>query len=810
MSRRAILHLTTVCAAALMGGGHVQAQTASSSTASPPRVGEIIVTARKRQESILNVPVVETAIPQAQLEHLQVKELRDLTSLVPGLGIGRSVLATGGQISIRGVGTIATDVGVYQSVAYNIDGMSLAFGQALESAMFDVGQVEVLKGPQSLFYGKSSTGGVLSIRTADPTNKFEVIGRAGFEIESVNPRAELILSGPVTDTLKLRLATMYSWQRGYFDNVAVALPGTGGAAPRYDHAARARSYMVRGTALWNPTEQFDARLKVNVVEDHRNQPDEAQLVGCPDGLGAPAGVPFIGGAEDCTLNRKMSQVEMDPKFFPGILNGGSPVLDLYQKYGTLEMNYHFKPDLVLSSTTGYYKVSSKALANGTNTTYAGPAFVSQNWLHRHNLTEELRLNSDFAGPLNFTAGGYFESGRLDYQISVPTNTIYVAFGFPPNLFAIHHYIDNKTYSAFGQLRWKITPELELAAGARYTDEKQVETSFSLFGPTPVPLIIDTPEVRSKTTTPDVTLTYKPTEDLTFFGAFRQAYKSGGYSLSTQPEDGHMNNAIGDEKATGGEGGIKSRWLDRRLLVNFAGYYYTYKGLQVGAVKPPKAGGFVETTIQNAGAARSYGIDADATWYPEQIEGLTLNASVNWNRSDYTKLNTVPCYNGQTIALGCNQAFNPVTGLYTAQDLSGTPFVRAPTWQANAGFSYEMQLASGLKVTFNNNNSFSSKYVTTLAANRPNQDNYQKAFAKIDLGVTLASPDDRWELALIGKNITDKITAGFCVNSNFANGAVFGGTIEGGTTSGPAGIAEIQCYANPGREVWLRFTYRPFS
>ena len=145
---------------------------------------EIIVTARKRQESILKVPVVLTAVTGEQLTSTQVTSVTDLPRLVPGLVIAGNILSIGPQVTIRGVGTSSFDPGVDQSVSLNIDGLSLGQGLAFGSAMFDVGQVEVLKGPQALFYGKSSPGGVISLRTADPTDKFEVIASAGYEIEA--------------------------------------------------------------------------------------------------------------------------------------------------------------------------------------------------------------------------------------------------------------------------------------------------------------------------------------------------------------------------------------------------------------------------------------------------------------------------------------------------------------------------------------------------------------------------------------------------------------------------------------------------
>src|ERR1700733_14800624 len=170
---------------------------------------EVIVSARKRQESILNVPVIEQAISQDRLDRLQVTELTDLPKIVPGLNLGHSLLSIGTLVSIRGVGTASQDPGVDQSVSLNIDGLSLGNGLAFSSGLFDLGQIEVLKGPQALFYGKSSPGGVISLRTADPTDRFELSGTEAYDIESITPREELVVSGPISDSLKMRLAGMY-------------------------------------------------------------------------------------------------------------------------------------------------------------------------------------------------------------------------------------------------------------------------------------------------------------------------------------------------------------------------------------------------------------------------------------------------------------------------------------------------------------------------------------------------------------------------------------------------------------------------
>src|SRR5688500_11508418 len=141
---------------------------------------EIIVTARKREESILRVPVVATAITQESLEKFQTNDLYAVANRVPGFVMGESVGTVGIQTSLRGVGPTSQTATVDQSVSLNIDGLPLTQGYAYTAGMFDVAQVEVLKGPQSLFYGKNSTGGVISLRSADPTDAFEFIARGGY------------------------------------------------------------------------------------------------------------------------------------------------------------------------------------------------------------------------------------------------------------------------------------------------------------------------------------------------------------------------------------------------------------------------------------------------------------------------------------------------------------------------------------------------------------------------------------------------------------------------------------------------------
>jgi iron complex outermembrane receptor protein len=199
---------------------------------------------------------------------------------------------------------------------------------------------------------------------------------------------------------------------------------------------------------------------------------------------------------------------------------------------------------------------------------------------------------------------------------------------------------------------------------------------------------------------------------------------------------------------------------------------------------------------------------DAKYRPAAVPGLSTNAAVNYNHGRYLKFNNAPCWGGQLVSQGCNQSFNPVTNAYTAQDLSGTPLIRAPAWQANLGFDYEVPVAGDYRLTFSNSNEISSRYVTYLAVNRPSNDNYQSAFVKIDLSVSLKSPKDVWEVAVIGKDINDKLTSGNCASSPLETEII--PNPSGTNTPSPFGIDPAACFVDPGREVWLRFTVKPFS
>lgn len=771
------------------------------------RLEEVIVTARKRDESMLDVPVTQTVLTGAHMERQQVVEFSDLPSHVPGLLVGSTILTNGATLAVRGVGTTTQDQGVESTVALNIDGMPITSGLAYESGLFDIAQVEVLKGPQALFFGKNSPGGLIALRTADPKDYFELIGRFGYEDSARTYRTEMIVSGPVTSTLGLRLAAMYLESDGYFkSDRAEADLLTGAQLPRNKREPEKESYVIRGTALWSPTDKFEARVKVNMVHDHMTG-SVFQYANCPSGTAPVAGMPdFIGPAEaDCKLDDRINVVSLNPDAFPGVMNSGHPFTETDQLFTSMELGYHLTDELTFTSLTGWYELESRASTNPAQSTYAAPPLLADNPdFLRKDFTQEFRLDSSFSSPWNFSLGLFYQDGELTPRVRITANRFLLPEPFWNAVdLDIRNKIDIETLSAFSQVRWAFSPKWELAVGARYTDEQRRQNPLHVHSNELKPVLKS--KISDNNVSPEATLTYWFKDDVTFFAAYKEGFKSGSFSTST-PTEAILDNAFGPEEVKGGELGVKSRLFDRQLNLNASVYYYEYDGLQVGATEP--RAGTVGVKTLNAGGAEIYGIEMDAAYAPHSLPSLTMNMAVNWNEASYTSLPNVPCWGGQLISEGCNQVLDPSTGLFTAQDLSDTQLVRAPEWQGNIGFTYDFNLSNGYQLVLSNNNSYTSSYPTLLGINRPGNDNYQDAYWKVDLGLTLKSPSERFEVSLLAKNVTNEHTTSFCTTHPVKTGmGVFPGSIKGGTSRGAAGIDPILCNVDPGRELWLKFSYR---
>ena len=167
-------------------------------------IEEIIVTARQQAESLQDVPVTVSVMSEIDLDRYNITSLTDAAKMVPNFRISMGGSGNGSNIYLRGIGSSSISAAFDQSVAINIDGVVVNRGRFIHNAYLDMAQIEVLKGPQSLYFGKSATAGVISIKTNDPTEEFEAEFGVGVETEHETTFFECVISGPISDNLLAR------------------------------------------------------------------------------------------------------------------------------------------------------------------------------------------------------------------------------------------------------------------------------------------------------------------------------------------------------------------------------------------------------------------------------------------------------------------------------------------------------------------------------------------------------------------------------------------------------------------------------
>lgn len=772
--QRRMLNITCLTTAMTSVAAYAQSsQGADPAAARDDRaLEEITVTARKQTESLMGVPVAVTAISAAQLQRAATTDLAAISQLAPQVVVGRSDSGSGASFSIRGIGTSFFDAGSEQSVSVNIDGIAAGRGNIITQGFFDLEQVEVMKGPQALFFGKNSPAGVISLHSVSPGNKLEGYVRAGYEIEARERYLEAAVGGPITDTLKGRIAIRGSKMRGWLINTAVPVnpnPFFGGATPGATHKGNGGEDLLgRITLVYQPTDNFTASLKVSAGK-HEDNGTAGQAVCDPaGGLTRPtvSGAPDPAG--DCKYDKYYQNSAINPAVVRNwdLARDGRPYTDTWSTLSSLTMDYDFG-DLKLTSVTGFFKLKHRQALDFTYSSY-GSVFIglgedTRQW------SQELRLASDFDGPLNFTMGSYWEDGKR----SSPTNAL--LFFAPDAATGKNHTyesianVNSQTLSAFGQMRWQITDQLELAGGVRYSKDKKDAVMGNVYANPFAPFLrpagsFINGRFRDSNWSPEATLSWKPNSETLVYGAFKTGYKSGGFanpSLITGTQ-GLSDLSYGSETIKGFEAGLKSELFNRTARIELTVYSYKYNDLQVSY--------FDQSVFQykmfNAPSSRIKGVELAGQWRP--VQGLTLKGAAAYNKAKYTNFPSFPCYTYQTRATGCTTGgvVGPggiVTG--GSQNLTGKGLSRAPNWVLNFGFDYEASLGNGLGIGLNADAAHTSQYD---AGEDKAPVLHQKGYTLLNAGVRFFSENSGWELAFIGRNLTNKYYKFAGSGKTFAN------------------------------------------
>ena len=742
------------------------ASPADDAASSSHGLEEIVVTARKRTETLQNVPVAVSVISANQLQRNVAVNLDKIAELTPTVFAGRIISGTGAILSIRGIGSSPSDSGIDSSVAVDIDGIQLSRGRIITESYFDLKQVEVLEGPQALFFGKNSPAGVISIHSADPTSNFEGYIRGGYEFYAREKFGEGAISGPIGDNLQARFAFRVSDADGWMKNIATPVtfpnlfgkPLPGGVAsistvPADRRAPGGQDYAARLSLKWTPTDSFDAMLKVTGNVMRINGASANSEVFCVQPVASiPTLTGFPSPQTDCKANQHKAIADLPAAFATNYpyADGGKNYYHSKNLLTSLALNQNFDK-LSISSTTGYYY---QLTSDGNNSDTSEYPLVWDVERETYKLfTQELRATTKFDGSLNLVGGFYYEHFKRPRF-----NSPFLLYeGLDP---AVNNYTNNEqqivnkgdTVSFFGQARLTLAEALELAAGARWTHEtkKAAITQISvnpgnILGKLYAPGTTISGKYKDSNVSPEATLTWHIDRDQMIYAAYKTGYKSGGIANTAVIAAGTPIDALkfGAEKSKGAEIGYKAELFDHTLRMSLTAYRYTFKDLQVSVFDPVT----ISYKLRNAASSRSEGFEGQFVWRATQE--LTLNGTAAYTHAFYKRFPGAQCYTGQTVAQGCLP--DPITGA-KAQDLTGKSLLRAPKLSLNIGGDYLIPLGSDWTLDAATDASYNSKYVVDETQNPLG---IQTGFWKMNASLKLVPASGHYSISLIGRNLTNR-------------------------------------------------------
>lgn len=763
------------------------------------RLGIVTVSARRRDESLQDAPVAITAFSGEAMEDYAITNVTDLSTQVPSMVVGRASSGSSASIFLRGVGSTSLSAGFDQSVSFNLDGLPMSRGREILFSQYDVARVEVLKGPQALFYGKNTTGGLVSVVTRGPGDEFEAGGKVGYGFEGEEVYTEGYVSGPISDTLGARLALRYRDAEGAFENSAASTYLSPLGYERHSQGARGGGESLSGrlTVDFKPTDYLDFELKLGSTSNEDGGATDYLERRCGGGRTVPAtanGIPPSPNA-DCKINgvTDVSSLPREVAATWRYARDGQTYSDLSSSFAILTSE--FNADLIdVTSITTYYEFEQTDLNNVSGEAY--PASFSQ-LADFEQFSEELRFQTNTGTPFNAMFGVFYSDSDFVFNTDAyifpvpldPLSGTYVTFrrdnGFT-----------GQTTSAFLEGTWDVAEQWELSAGARWSREERESYQESLqahsaFGAAfPGGLRLDD-DFSDENVSPQVTLRYQPTSDISLYGAYKEGFKSGGFNISQTltPAASVEAGEFDSEKAKGFEAGIRSILLDGQLSLNATVYDYTYEDLQVQRFDPITVG----QVVDNAGELSTTGIEFDFNYLPRAVEGLAIRGAFAYNDAEYSDY-VGQCYGGQTIAEGCSLV--AVGGAFTSQDYNGRTPPKAPETAGRIGGSYEFAIFGDMTAEVSTDVSYSSEYNFTDTL-RP--DAVQDAYTKLDAAATLFSANDRWKVSLIGRNLTEELVA------TSANDIPFTGGTGTGTNAGS--VADLSAIVQNPREVYLELSVK---
>ena len=549
---------------------------------------EIVVTARMRNETFQNVPITMNVFTTQTIQAAGIETPRDFIALVPNMTLVETQNVGNSFVTIRGISQARNSE---PSVAVLVDGVLETNPYQFNEELYDVKQIEVLKGPQGALYGRNAIGGAIIIHTTDPSEKFTASTRLGVG-NGVSERAQAAISGPIDNagTLRYRASASYYNTDGYINNAYLNT----NADPYKDYSGRLR-------LVWKPTEKFtgDLRLYYDRVETTAYYfviPRINEAVPITSLFGTP---PDANDTHTPIQNNNLGTDTRD--VFDTALK-----LDFGLDYGAVTSitNYNDTSEIDTGDAYDFRPVTNSLLYFFTGKippSLGGPFDESQSqYIDVTTWSQELRFTSPKVNGFSWIAGAYYlhtnrfiSTGNLaDRGLGVPA-VYHDPLVDPTNPFATNtnqtflaDTQHNHAWAVFGNATYEFTPHWELDVAVRYDqDDRQntTDTPTQFLPSAPgVPTTASTGEVRDATfskTQPKATLRFKPNNDVTLYGGWSRGFRSGGFNQTGVGDVAAANHIAGvhdlfqAEVADTYEVGVKSQWLDRKLTLD-ADVFYT--------------------------------------------------------------------------------------------------------------------------------------------------------------------------------------------------------------------------------------------
>jgi iron complex outermembrane receptor protein len=679
---------------------------------------EIIVTAQKREQSLQDVPISMEVVSGAKLAEFNTSDIKAVMNYTPNV----FVQSTAGNdvIYIRGFGSPPANFAFDQSVSLYVDGIYAGRNRQAQAPFFDLERVEVLRGPQGALFGKNTAAGAVSVVSAGPTKDFEgaITGLYNFDHKGTDFSG--YLSGPITDTLGARFAYKIVNQDGYIYNRAK------------DHDdPEIKSQLLRLTLKWEPSDNFDYTAKVEY--------GKRTVIG-----GITVSSPLTSD-QDPQTNRYLERSALGDE-------GNKNKSVMISGVGNLALG-----DFTLTSVTGYSWFKSK-IVNGFDQTIpnSGGAIVPNSVYNAFperfdQFSQEIRILSPTGKTIEFIAGAYYD--KSDYTLEQYQGFDIASLNYFGRIDSLFRQ-KAESWSVFGQATANISDAFRAIGSLRYSHTKKDGDFASrlVYGPFALrPISSATGSISEGNVDPSVTLQYDIAPRIMVYATWGRGSKSGGFVSNTL---GTVDSTFTfePERSENFEAGVKSTLFDGKVVANVSAYHTKFKDLQVSVYRPETS----SYLTGNAASATSKGIEGSLSIFP--IPNFDISASAAYSDIKYDDYPGAACLAIQVTEGTCNPA-DPTS--IANNNLAGFPVAYSSKWTGSVTAHARFDMSDALKLDITGVAAGRSKYF-----NSDNQSpvfGVQNGYVKLDLRVQLADQDDRWHIALVGKNLTNQKTIGSAFN-----------------------------------------------